>query len=342
VEKVTSRVAGLSGIAKAVHGALEEFLPAELTHIDDLQTAIPQIARDKQLVAAIARSVRKIPTRHKLLLGDAREMDVPDDSVHLVLTSPPYWTLKEYRDTPGQMGHIAQYDEFVEQLDRVWQRCYRSLVPGGRLICVVGDVCLSRRKNDGRHTVVPLHASIQESCRRIGFDNLAPIIWHKIANAVHEVENGGAGFLGKPYEPNAVVKNDIEFILMERKSGGYRTPEPATRILSVISSEDHRLWFQQIWTGVPGASTRHHPAPYPLELADRLVRMFSFVGDTVLDPFVGTGTTVVAAALAGRNSIGIEIDSQYLHEAAARIRQESTSLFHQVKIEFSEDAGNGV
>ncbi len=339
---MTTRVVGPNSMAKAVHGTFEEFLPAELTHIDDLQTAIPRVARDQELVAAIARAARKIPTRHELLLGDAREMDLPDNSVQLVLTSPPYWTLKEYRDTIGQMGHISQYDEFVEQLDRVWQRCYRSLVPGGRLICVVGDVCLSRRKNDGRHTVVPLHASIQESCRKIGFDNLAPIIWHKIANAVHEVENGGAGFLGKPYEPNAVVKNDIEFILMERKSGGYRTPEPATRILSVISSEDHKLWFQQIWTGVTGASTRHHPAPYPLELADRLVRMFSFVGDTVLDPFLGTGTTTVAAALAGRNSIGIEIDQHYLHGALTRIRQETTSLFHQVKIEVKENAGNGV
>jgi DNA modification methylase len=210
---------GLNGWAKAVHGAFEEFLPAELTHLDDLQTAIPRIAKDEELVAAIARSVRKIPTGHKVLLGDAREMDLPDDSVQLVLTSPPYWTLKEYRETTGQMGHISSYDEFIEQLDRVWRKCYRSLVPGGRLICVVGDVCLSRRKNDGRHTVVPLHASIQESCRKIGFDNLAPIIWHKIANAAHEVENGGGGFLGKPYEPNAVVKNDIEFILMERKSG---------------------------------------------------------------------------------------------------------------------------
>jgi DNA modification methylase len=207
---------------------------------------------------------------------------------------------------------------------------------------VVGDVCLSRRKNDGRHTVVPLHASIQESCRKIGFDNLAPIIWHKIANAAHEVENGGGGFLGKPYEPNAVVKNDIEFILMERKSGGYRAPEPATRILSLIGTEDHKLWFQQIWTGVTGASTRSHPAPYPLVLADRLVRMFSFVGDTVLDPFLGTGTTTVAAALAGRNSIGIEIDPHYLNGAVSRIREETTSLFHQVKIEVNELKEDGV
>jgi DNA modification methylase len=341
VEEVTFRAAGVSGIAKVVDGILEEFLPAELPPIDDLQTAIPRLAKDERVVAAIARAVRRIPTTHTLLLGDAREMAFPDSSVQLVLTSPPYWTLKEYRNTAGQMGHISGYDEFIDQLDRVWQKCYRALVPGGRLICVVGDVCLSRRKNDGRHTVVPLHASIQETCRKIGFDNLAPIIWHKIANAAHEVENGGSGFLGKPYEPNAVIKNDIEFILMERKPGGYRTPEPAARILSIIGAEDHKVWFQQIWTGLTGASTRYHPAPYPFELAERLVRMFSFVGDTVLDPFLGTGTTAVAAAFNGRNSIGVEVDSHYLNEAMGRIRRETTSLFGQVIIDSKEGVENG-
>jgi modification methylase len=230
------------------------------------------------------------------------------------------------------MGHIEDYDDFLAELDKVWDHCFRALVPGGRLICVVGDVCLSRRKNNGRHTVVPLHASIQEHCRKLGFDNLAPIIWHKIANAVHEVENG-SGFLGKPYEPNAVIKNDIEFILMQRKPGGYRSPDVATRVLSVISDENHKQWFQQIWSGLTGASTRDHPAPYPVELAGRLIRMFSFVGDTVLDPFLGTGTTTVAAAKAGRNSIGFEVDEHYFDLAHRRIANETSSLFSRVTIE---------
>ena len=123
----------------------------------------------------------------------------------------------------GQLGHVHGYDEFLAELAWVWRRCFDLLVPGGRLICVVGDVCLSRRQNEGRHTVVPFHASIQELCRKIGFDNLAPILWHKIANAVYEV-SGGGGFLGKPYEPNSVIKNDVEYILMFRKPGGYRKP----------------------------------------------------------------------------------------------------------------------
>ena len=200
-------------------GDLARFVPADVYPLNNPQTDLPRIAKDKKLIRLIEDAVRKIPTRHVLNLGDAREMsNLAPGSVHLIVTSPPYWTLKEYRDSEGQMGHIEDYDEFLTELDKVWAHCFRALVPGGRLICVVGDVCLSRKKNNGRHTVVPLHASIQEHCRKLGFDNLAPIIWHKISNAAYEVENGSS-FLGKPYEPNSVIKNDIEFILMERKPG---------------------------------------------------------------------------------------------------------------------------
>jgi len=313
---------------------LRQFVPAEALPLSNIQTGIPRIAKDEKLIRLIEQSVQRIPTHHHINLGDARRMeDLKPEGVHLVVTSPPYWTLKQYRNAEGQMGHIEDYDEFLSELDKVWEKSFRALVQGGRLICVVGDVCLSRRKNNGRHTVVPLHASIQEHCRRIGYDNLAPIIWHKIANAAYEVENGSGGFLGKPYEPNAVIKNDIEFILMERKPGGYRTPDAATRVLSVISAENHKKWFQQIWSGLTGASTRAHPAPYPVELAERLIRMFSFVGDTVLDPFLGTGTTTVAAAKTGRNSIGFEVDEHYFDMAHKRIVNDTSSLFSVATIE---------
>ncbi len=312
--------------------SLAEFVPAEVYPLDNPQTDIPRIAKDRKLIRLIEEALHRIPTTHTLNLGDAREMaGLKPNSVHLVVTSPPYWTLKEYRNCDGQMGHIDDYDEFLHELDKVWTGCFRALVPGGRLVCVVGDVCLSRRKNNGRHTVVPLHASIQEHCRRIGFDNLAPIIWHKIANAAYEVEGGG-GFLGKPFEPNSVIKNDIEFILMERKPGGYRSPDVPTRILSVVSGENHKEWFQQIWSGVTGASTRNHPAPYPVELAERLIRMFSFAGDTVLDPFLGTGTTSVAAAGVGRHSIGFEVDEHYFEMAHKRLANETSLLFNRTTI----------
>ena len=304
------------------------WVPPEVGRISNHQTDLPRIAKDSKATAAIEAKLAQIPTIHDLHNADAKNLvSLATSSVHLIVTSPPYWTLKKYRDSQGQLGHVVEYDEFVSQLDQVWRECYRVLVPGGRLVCVVGDVCMSRRKNKGEHTVVPLHSSIQERCRQIGFSNLAPIIWHKIANAAYEASGNGGGFLGKPYEPNAVIKNDIEFILMLRKPGGYRSPNLATRILSVIPEERHRIWFQQIWTGITGASTKNHPAPYPLELVERLVRMFSFVGDIVLDPFMGTGTTNVAAAKWGRNSIGIELDSEYFTYAENRIEKDTRRLF---------------
>ncbi len=271
-------------------------------------------------------------TTHRLIQADARALDfVPDASVHLVLTSPPYWILKRYNENPDQLGHIEEYEEFLAELTKVWKRCFRVLVPGGRLVCVVGDVCLSRRKY-GRHLVMPLHSDIAVACRRLGFDNLNPIIWYKISNASYEVDNGSK-FLGKPYEPNAIIKSDIEFILMQRKPGAYRSPTPEQRRLSKIDKNDYDQWFRQVWD-ISGASTRDHPAPFPYELAYRLVRMFSFHGDTVLDPFCGTGTTMVAALRTGRNSIGVDIDAEYCRLAARRLRSETASLFCRARLVF--------
>jgi modification methylase len=320
----------------AVH---EGFVPHELRSLTNPQTDLPRIAKDAKLTSLIDSAVARVPTKHDLYLDDARlrMTEVGSNTVHLVVTSPPYWTLKEYRKCDGQLGFVTDYETFLCELDTIWQECWRVLVPGGRLIVVVGDVCLSRRKNGGRHMVVPLHASIQEHCRKIGFDNLAPILWYKIANASYEVENGSAGFLGKPYEPNAVVKNDVEYILMERKAGAYRKPSVSTRTLSLISAANHQKWFQQIWSDVTGASTKDHPAPFPLELAERLVRMFSFVGDTVLDPFLGTGTTTLAAASWGRNSIGIEVDGHYFEMAASRLMNRTNRLFSAVQVNTHTD-----
>jgi modification methylase len=318
---------------------LDKYIPESVSHLAstrDLDTAIPKIAKSPELLAEIANSIRAIPTTHFLRRGDAREIGyLSENSVHLVVTSPPYWTLKRYNEGDGQLGHLESYDEFLEALDRVWEPLLRALVPGGRLICVVGDVCLSRRKNNGEHTCVPLHSSIQEHCRRLGYSNLAPIIWHKIANASYEVE-GNSRFLGKPYEPNGVIKNDIEYILMLRKPGGYRKPSRASRLLSVIGDEHHKTCFRQIWSDVTGASTKVHPAPFPLELASRLVRMFSFVGDTVVDPFMGTATTNLAAAMAGRNSIGVEIDPSYMQQSVARMKRETSDLFSNIDLKVDQ------
>ncbi len=308
--------------------ALEKYLGARSTKWTEsvISSRVPDLAKDPRFLALQRELVVQLPTQHFLRRGDARQLAfIPEDSVHLIVTSPPYWSLKRYEDNPDQLGHIEGYEEFLAELTDVLMECYHKLRIGGRLVCVVGDVCLSRRKNNGRHVVVPLHASILEIGRRIGFDPLAPIIWYKISNASYEMA-GSSGFLGKPYEPNAVVKNDFEFVLSLRKPGGYRRPSFAKRLLSIIHEEEYSRSFKQIWSDIPGASTRHHPAPYPEALASRIIRMFSFVDDTVLDPFVGTGTTMLAAANSGRNSIGSDIEFSYLRYAASRLDNELRSL----------------
>ena len=320
--------------AQRLEALVERHFPELVLSDESLKTALPSMARDSAESARVAAAVQEVASDHLVLRGDARDLSsLADRSIHLVVTSPPYWTLKKYNEGDRQLGAIGDYVRFVAELAQVWKECRRVLVPGGRLVIVVGDVCLSRRQY-GRHVVVPLHASIQESCRQLGFDNLAPIIWHKIANANFEM-GGAGGFLGKPYEPNAVIKNDIEFILMQRKPGGYRSPSPAARVLSLISAADHRAWFRQIWT-IPGASTRQHPAPYPRELASRLIRMFSFVGDTVLDPFLGTGTTSAAAVRAGRNSVGIDVDPEYVELARSRLLNETSGLFSRGRLQVGQ------
>jgi site-specific DNA-methyltransferase (adenine-specific) len=240
------------------------------------------------------------------------------------------------------MGHFGDYEHFLEELDRVWAECGRVLVGGGRICCVVGDVCIPR-KQGGRHYLVPLHSDIQVRARRLGLDCLTPILWHKIANGVTEAQGNGAGFYGKPYQPGGIIKNDIECILFLRKGGEYRTVPMIQKALSMLTREEMQSWQRSIWTDLRGASTRGgHPAPYPIELAERLIKLFSFAGDTVLDPFAGTGSTSQAAIIAGRNSIGNEIEPAYVELARRRImgavREPRLAGAIEAKLTIDEDA----
>jgi len=309
-----------------------------MTHIALADTLISGLAPDNtskglEQLLSLNASLRVSPwpkpfdrTSHRLRLGDARDLSwIESESVHLVVTSPPYWTLKQYADSPAQMGHIADYEHFLDELDRVWRECRRVLAPGGRVCCVVGDVCLPR-KSAGRHMVMPLHADIQVRMRKLGLDCLTPILWQKIANGVTEAAGNGAGFYGKPYQPGAIVKNDVEYVLFFRKGGKYRSPSETQKALSMLNRDEMRSWFQPIWTDIKGASTLNgHPAPYPVSLAERLVRMFSFAGDLILDPFVGTGSTSIAAVRSGRSSIGNEIDPGYLKIGQERLTKECSA-----------------
>lgn len=263
-------------------------------------------------------------TKHEIHLGDSRDLSwIPSKSVQLVVTSPPYWTLKQYEKNARQLGEIESYELFLDELDKVWVECARILIPGGRICCVVGDVCIPRKKA-GKHFVMPLHADIQVRMRRIGLDNLTPILWAKIANGVTEAAGNGAGFYGKPYQPGAIIKNDMEYILFFRKGGEYRSPTPIQKTLSMLSKEEMQAWLRSVWSDVRGESTKKgHPAPYPVELAERLVKLFSFAGDTVFDPFGGTGTTSVAAMNTGRNSLISEVEPKYVKLALARLQKEA-------------------
>jgi len=275
-------------------------------------------------------------TLHRVIHGDARQMgELDDESVHLIVTSPPYFDLVEYEhdsQTDAQLGNFSEYEPFLDELAKVWRRCFDLLVPGGRLCIVVGDVCVSRRQA-GRHFVIPLHADIARQCTDAGFDYLTPIYWSKIANMATEV-GGSARFLGKPYEPNAIIKNDVEYILLLRKPGSYRKPSTTQRALSILDPEEHRRYFRSVWTDVRGETRKTgHPAPYPAELALRLIKMFSFVGDTVLDPFWGTGSTTKAAVQAARSSVGYEIEQRYIDIGRERLEQLDSGVVHP-KFEF--------
>src|SRR5215469_9437371 len=267
-------------------------------------------------------------TRHEMILGDARDLGaIPNEAVHLVVTSPPYFNLKPYSSDAGgrQLGRIDSYERFLNELDRVWRECERVLVPGGRICCVIGDILIPRRA-DGRHRVLPLPSDIQVRSRNHGLDNLTPILWFKIGNRTNEAGGGSSGYYGKPYQPGAIIKNDHEHIVMLRKPGGYRATPMIQKALSMLQRDEMDAWMRPVWSDIRGASLRAgHPAPFPAELAERLIRMFSFAGDTVLDPFAGSGSTAVASIKAGRNSISVEIEEDYLNSATRRAAGEAAS-----------------
>ncbi len=268
---------------------------------------------------------------HLIVIGDSRSMyEVNDESIHLIITSPPYWNLKTYPKNEFQLGNINDYFLFLRELNKVWNECFRVLVPSGRLCVIVGDICLSRRKY-GRHRLIPFHADVIHSCLRVGFDYLAPIIWYKITNVSTEVKRK-TYILGNPRGPNSIVKNEIEYILLFRKPGPYRKPTKEQVNLSRLTKCEYVEYFRQIWK-LKGENKVGHPAPFPLKLAERLIKMFSYVGDYVLDPFLGSGTTTLAAINCDRQSIGYEVEPTYLELIKERLRRETTKNYKlEIKI----------
>ncbi len=273
-----------------------------------------------------------LPTVHTLHRGDARDMGwIKSGEVPLIVTSVPYFDLKQYESAEGQLAEICSYDEFVDAMTDAMRECYRVLMPGGRMALNVGNVLRSRAKF-GTHEVLPLSADLTVGCRKIGFNVLTGILWKKMQNCRYE--NGAGGILGQPGMPRMVIKSESEDILLFKKPGPNYHATAEQRDASRISKENWQKWVRPVWNDVPGVkATKGHPAPYPVEIPFRLISMMSYTGPephTVLDPFWGSGTTTIAAMRARRNSAGVEIGKGYVSagldliaEEARRIRDEA-------------------
>lgn len=244
---------------------------------------------------------------HKIIIGDSRVMpEIEDSSVHLVITSPPYWQLKDYGND-GQIGFDDTYEEYINNLNLVWHECHRVLHPGCRLCVNIGDQ-FARAVYYGRYKVIPIRTEIIRFCETVGFDYMGAIIWQKVTTC-HTT--GGATIMGSfPYPRNGILKLDYEFILIFKKPGTPPKANKAIKEKSKLTIEEWNTYFAGHWN-FPGEKQGKHLAMFPEELPRRLIKMFSFVGDTVVDPFLGSGTTARAARNLGRNSIGYEINPDF-------------------------------
>ena len=270
-------------------------------------------------------------TTHTICHGDARDMStIADGSVHLVVTSPPYWQLKDYgtEQDAGQIGFYDSYEDYINNLNLVWMECYRVLHPGCRLCINIGDQ-FARAVYYGRYKVIPIRTEIIRFCETIGMDYMGAIIWQKVTTTN---TTGGASVMGSfPYPRNGIIKIDYEFILLFKKLGKPPKVTKEQKEASRLTTEEWNRYFYGHWN-FPGERQRNHLAAFPVELPYRLIRMFSFVGETVLDPFLGSGTTTEAAVKTDRNSVGYEINKDYLNKTRFRLQSEQYSIFNRSSI----------
>lgn len=268
-------------------------------------------------------------TSHTIIIGDSRKMkEVPDESVHLIVTSPPYWQLKDY-GSGNQIGFNDAYEEYINHLNLVWNECHRILHPGCRLCINIGDQ-FARSVYYGRYKIIPIRTEIIKFCESAGFDYMGAIIWQKVTTT-HTT--GGATIMGSyPYPRNGILKLDYEFILIFKKYG--KPPKVTNEIKkqSKLTKVEWNQYFTGHWN-FPGEKQQKHLAMFPEELPRRLVKMFTFVGDTVLDPFLGSGTTALAAKNLERNSIGYEMNKDFLPIINKKLGLKQRSIFHESSFE---------
>lgn len=246
-------------------------------------------------------------TTHKLIQGDSRNLSlIKDRSVHLIITSPPYWQLKDYGND-GQIGFHDSYESYINNLNAVWTECYRVLHDGCRLCINIGDQ-FARSVYYGRYKVIPIRTEIIRFCEMLGMDYMGAVIWQK--QTTMNTTGGGAVMGSFPYPRNGILKIDYEFILIFKKQGKAPVPTVEQKKLSEMTKEEWNAYFASHWN-FGGAKQDGHIAVFPEELPRRLIKMFSFAGETVFDPFMGSGTTALAARNLQRNSIGYEINPDF-------------------------------
>jgi len=245
----------------------------------------------------------------KIIEGDARKKiyDLPKETIALVVTSPPYFQIKDYGEK-NQIGYLQGYGEYIESLKEVWRGCYNILYKGSRLCINVGDQ-FTRTTDVGKHTTIPNHSSIIQSCINLGFDYLGSIIWQKMSTTK---TTGGASIMGSyPFPRNGIIEYNYEHILIFKKPGEPPTVDKKIKETSKISKQEWFTFFNSPWK-FAGKKQTNHLAQFPEELPRRLIKMFSFIGETILDPFVGSGTTCIASIYNRRKSIGIELNPKYI------------------------------
>lgn len=273
-------------------------------------------------------------TNHKIVFGDSRKMSqIPDKSVQLIITSPPYWQLKDY-GAEDQIGFNDSYEEYINNLNLVWKECNRVLSDGCRLCINIGDQ-FARSVYYGRYKVIPIRTEIIRFCESLGMDYMGAIIWQK---ATTMNTSGGGAIMGSfPYPRNGILKMDYEFILLFKKLGNAPKPTAEQKKASEISKEEWNQYFSSHWN-FNGVRQYGHIAMFPEELPKRLIKMFSFVGETILDPFAGSGTTSLAAKHLNRNSIGYEINKEFEPFIREKLMDLQSDLFQsESTVNFIED-----
>jgi site-specific DNA-methyltransferase (adenine-specific) len=271
-----------------------------------------------------------VDTQHIIINGDCRKMtELGDKSIHLIVTSPPYWQLKDY-GSDNQIGFNDSYEQYINHLNLVWKECHRVLHDGCRLCINIGDQ-FARSVYYGRYKVIPIHSEIIRFCESVGFDFMGQIIWQKATTM--NTTGGGAVMGSFPYPRNGIVKLDFEYILLFKKQGDTPKPTKEQKEQSAMTNEEWNTYFNGHWY-FNGVKQDKHLAMFPEELPKRLIRMFSFPGEIVLDPFMGSGTTAAVARALSRNSVGYEINPDFIPLIKSRIGGDT--LYERANVEIVE------